>query len=250
MNMNIDGSTPSILYVKVDVVNEYYAPSEEAPIRGRLYRREAVRSFETSDDGKWVRTSKYHPHDLGILACWVASSALTPDNPAPPKHDLPDTCLGRALAQSNDVERYSKRFLSGAKVAMERGLAEEDHFVECGGWTRSGSEGYYFLHTENHVRGRIYLHGPSGRMTQWHPGMGDREVAEYLYEQQDGKCALCGIRLPLRNLEKDHIQPKRIKRVDKITNLQLLCGACNKVKGDRSQEWAIGRMKELGIVGE
>lgn len=74
--------------------------------------------------------------------------------------------------------------------------------------------------------------------------MGDAEVAECLYEQQGGKCALCGVGFPLRNLETDHIQPKRN---DKIENLQLLCGACN--KGDRPQGWAIGRLGELGVVG-
>ena len=87
-------------------------------------------------------------------------------------------------------------------------------------------------------------------MAQWHPWMGDEQVVEYLYEKQDGICVLCKVRFPLRNMEKDHIRPKRIKRIDKIANLQLLCGACNKVKGDRTMDYAVGRLKELGDVDE
>ena len=237
------------------VVNEHYGPSEEAPIRGRLYRREMVLNLEMSEDGQWICTSKYHPvfhpRDLGICACWVKREALSSTKPAPPKHELPDTRLGGALAKSDDVQRYWERFLRATNIAMERGLAEEDDFVEWGGWTRSpSSDGFYFVHTEDHVRGRVYLHVPSGRMAQWHPWMGDEQVVEYLYEKQNGKCVLCGDGFRLRNLEKDHIRSKHIKRIDKIANLQLLCGACNKVKGDRTMDYAVGRLKELGVVGE
>ena len=30
--------------------------------------------------------------------------------------------------------------------------------------------------------------------------------------------------------------------------LQLLCGHCNSVKGDRSQEYLVARLRELGIA--
>ena len=240
----------SFAFVTDEVVAQHLAPSEGAEVVNRLYRGERVEFFEQMDG--WARVSWYYDHhfDGKEVARWLKTASLSADKPPPPTHGLPDTRLGKALAHSDDVGRYWKRFLRGANIAIERGLADEDAFVEWGGWIRSPtSEGYYFVHTEDHVLGRIYLHGPSGRMAQWHPWMGDEQVAEHLYEQQGGKCALCGVGFPLRNLETDHIQPKRIKRIDKVTNLQLLCGACNKVKGHRSQEWAIGRLRQLGVVG-
>ena len=35
---------------------------------------------------------------------------------------------------------------------------------------------------------------------------------------------------------------------DHIQNLQLLCGHCNSVKGDRPQEYLVARLRELGIA--
>ena len=195
--------------------------------------------------------TRHYDHHLDgrEFARWIKSSSLTPNKPPPPRHRLPPTRLGAALARSDDVGRYWRRFLQAARRAIERGLASEDDFVEWGGWTRSGgSPGYYFVHTGTHLRERIYLHAGTGRMAQWHPWMDDQEVAAYLYRQQGAKCVLCRQPFRLRNLEKDHVVPKRRTRSDKIANLQLLCAACNRVKGDRSQAWAIGRLRELGVV--
>ena len=35
---------------------------------------------------------------------------------------------------------------------------------------------------------------------------------------------------------------------DNIESLQLLCGHCNRVKGDRPQEYLMARLRELGIA--
>ena len=238
-------------YVTVDMVDEHIEPSEHAEVVSRLDLRQRVDVFE--DTNGWTRVSWYYDHyaDGRKLARWVRTSSLSSDRPAPPKHGLPETRLGAALARSDNVGRYWRRFLRGAQRAIDRGLASEDDFVECGGWVRSpSSAGFYFINPDSHVRGRIYLHAPTGRMAQWHSWMDDQEVAKYLYEKQGGKCVLCRRRFPRRNLETDHIIPKRMGRIDKIGNLQLLCSACNRIKGDRSQEWAIGRLEELGEVGD
>ena len=245
--MNRQHQAP-VAFVRVEIAGEHLAPSEDAEIVNRLYRGQKVEVFEEVEG--WARVTGYYKHhfDGNRVARWLKTSSLSPDKPAPPNHSLPDTRLGKALAKSDDVGRYWKRFMRAANVAMERGLVEEDDVVECGGWIRSRSDGYYFVHTESHIRGRIYLHAPSGRMAQWHPRMGDKEIAEYLYEQQNGKCVLCAVGFPLRNLEKDHILPKSKKRIDTISNLQLLCSACNRVKGDRSMEYAVGRLQEIGVI--
>ena len=49
-----------------------------------------------------------------------------------------------------------------------------------------------------------------------------------------------------RVLEVDHIVPGG--GTDHIENLQLICGRCNSVKGDRPQEYLVARLRELGIA--
>ena len=58
-----------------------------------------------------------------------------------------------------------------------------------------------------------------------------------LYGQQNGDCAGCGEHFQARNLEVDHIISKRKGGTDHLSNLQLLCSHCNRVKGDRGMEY-------------
>ena len=61
-----------------------------------------------------------------------------------------------------------------------------------------------------------------------------------LYGQQEGNCNGCGIHFPFRNMTVDHLTPKKHGGTDHIENLQLLCGACNSLKGT-------GTMAELRV---
>ena len=69
-----------------------------------------------------------------------------------------------------------------------------------------------------------------------------------LYGQQAGDCNGCRDHFKLRNLDVDHIISRKHGGGDNIENLQLLCGFCNSTKGERSQEYLISRLKELGIL--
>ena len=62
-------------------------------------------------------------------------------------------------------------------------------------------------------------------------------VKQRLYKEQDGKCNACGQDFELRNLELDHIIPKAKGGGDYYENYQLLCGSCNRIKGDRTMEY-------------
>jgi site-specific DNA-methyltransferase (adenine-specific) len=62
-------------------------------------------------------------------------------------------------------------------------------------------------------------------------------IKQRLYKQQDGKCNACGQDFELRNLEIDHIIPKAKGGGDYYENYQLLCGSCNRIKGDRPMEY-------------
>ena len=56
-----------------------------------------------------------------------------------------------------------------------------------------------------------------------------------LYDEQNGRYNGCRLFLPPRNLEIDHIVTRAKDGSDEIENLQLLCGACNSMKGARTQ---------------
>ena len=62
------------------------------------------------------------------------------------------------------------------------------------------------------------------------------------------RCNGCRSGFPFRVLEVDHIIPLGGGGQDNIKDLQLLCAHCNRVKGDRPQEYLMARLRELGIA--
>ena len=77
--------------------------------------------------------------------------------------------------------------------------------------------------------------------------LSDRECREVLYDIQEGKCTGCRQLFLLRNMTLDHIEPRSKGGRNDIDNFQLLCGACNSMKGTRSQEEFISQLIEEGI---
>ena len=63
-----------------------------------------------------------------------------------------------------------------------------------------------------------------------------------LYGEQAGNCNGCGEHFQTQHLEVDHIIARSVGGTDHITNLQLLCSHCNRIKGDRGQEYLISRL--------
>lgn len=66
-----------------------------------------------------------------------------------------------------------------------------------------------------------------------------------LYGEQDGYCAGCGTHFESRNLEVDHIISRKKGGTDHLENLQLLCGSCNRIKGDRGMDYLKTRLQML-----
>ena len=58
-----------------------------------------------------------------------------------------------------------------------------------------------------------------------------------LYGHQGGHCAGCAEHFKAQNLEVDHIISRGKGGTDHVDNLQLLCGSCNRIKGDRGMEY-------------
>ena len=72
----------------------------------------------------------------------------------------------------------------------------------------------------------------------------------YLYGEQGGYCNGCGTHFEKRHLEIDHIIPTSKGGTDHISNLQLLCGSCNRMKGNRPQEELLAKLTDKGWVKE
>ena len=69
-----------------------------------------------------------------------------------------------------------------------------------------------------------------------------------LFGLQEGKCNGCEVLFPFRNMTIDHIIPRSRGGTDDPDNLQLLCGACNSTKGNRTQDELIWSLREQGVL--
>jgi site-specific DNA-methyltransferase (adenine-specific) len=69
------------------------------------------------------------------------------------------------------------------------------------------------------------------------PRPNSQQNREVLYGKQAGNCAGCGTHFEMQHLEVDHIIARSKGGTDHLTNLQLLCGNCNRIKGDRGMEY-------------
>ena len=74
-----------------------------------------------------------------------------------------------------------------------------------------------------------------------------RQQKHVLFGQQEGRCAGCDTEFPFRAFDIDHVIPQSRGGTDHPDNLQLLCSHCNRVKGDRPQEYLLARLRELGL---
>ena len=71
-----------------------------------------------------------------------------------------------------------------------------------------------------------------------------RKNKHVLYGQQEGRCSGCRMDFPFKVFEVDHVVPQGKGGTDHIGNLQLLCSHCNRIKGDRTQEYLMTQLKE------
>ncbi len=67
--------------------------------------------------------------------------------------------------------------------------------------------------------------------------LGKKGLREQLHKEQKGICNGCMNKYQIKDFDIDHILPRAKGGQDNVENLQLLCGNCNKVKGDRTMDY-------------
>ena len=75
------------------------------------------------------------------------------------------------------------------------------------------------------------------------PRYNSLENRKRLYGEQAGHCAGCAGHFEARHLEVDHIIALKKGGTDALDNLQLLCGNCNRIKGDRGMDYLKAKMQ-------
>ena len=101
--------------------------------------------------------------------------------------------------------------------------------------------------------GRLFHHGyvtartDIPRRTDIDAPVHYRQNKHVLFGQQEGLCGGCKMIFPFRNFTIDHTIPKSRGGTDHLENLQLLCGACNSLKGDRPQEYLLAQLAKQGV---
>ena len=74
------------------------------------------------------------------------------------------------------------------------------------------------------------------------PPYNSPKLKDALYGEQGGDCNGCRTHFQKQHLTVDHIIAQSKGGTDHIENLQLLCGHCNSVKGDRGQEYLLAKL--------
>ena len=69
-----------------------------------------------------------------------------------------------------------------------------------------------------------------------------------LYRRQGGYCAGCRHYFQPRNLTIDHVVPRVDGGSDDIANLQLLCEACNQLKGNGTRKALLAELRARDLV--
>ena len=139
--------------------------------------------------------------------------------------------LGREWIGIDIVPQAAQVLTERAKRELQIPLADDDG----NGW----EDWTPLMSTERPNRtDDLTLHSPTDPQS-------DKEL---LYASQERRCLGCEYELPLHVLTIDHITPRSRGGLDSIGNLQLLCHACNAIKGNRSMEYLKGQLQVRGIT--
>ncbi len=65
-----------------------------------------------------------------------------------------------------------------------------------------------------------------------------KQIREQVYQKYNGRCAYCGHEIAIKDMQVDHIIPKRLGGSDSIENYNPSCRTCNHYKrATRLEAW-------------
>jgi hypothetical protein len=144
---------PGTYYVKVPVLDERLAPSNQGTSTNRIYLRQKVEVVEIKGD--WARVSKYYDGTVegkaGMVARWVSASGLstqrpsespqpvTPNDPRIAKDAI--SKVGQGGLSEKDVQILYKgalKFLNSGKCSRvelgDKSISKPNtYYINCGG---------------------------------------------------------------------------------------------------------------------
>lgn len=185
-----------------------------------------VKKQKTSKQATWYPTQK----PLPLLERIVAASSNPGDLVLDPFCGCATTCIA--------ARRLERKWIGidiSEKAAdlVDMRIAKDEPLFEAGG-----------IRDKCIRRSDIPKRTDMGKI----PKYNSPEVKKELYGLQEGYCNGCEKHFEIRNFTVDHITSEKAGGTSHISNLQLLCGHCNSVKGQKSQEQLKARLAELDIL--
>lgn len=74
----------------------------------------------------------------------------------------------------------------------------------------------------------------------------NKRTREIVYNKYNGRCAYCGDKIEIKDMQVDHVVPKRLGGLDEVTNYNPSCRLCNHYK--RATELEVWRKYFLGEI--
>ena len=135
------------------------------------------------------------------------------------------------------MDRY--RYIKAAKTLLKNRLYGAQHKDESGSNTK--------IPHRSKWKDVEVLTRPTSRTDSATLKVNAKDIKHALYGAQEGICPGCRLSFPFRNLTLDHIRPRSRGGQDTDDNLQLLCGACNSKKGNRTMDELIADLVREGV---
>ena len=207
------------------------------------YQAEGISRTDDAMWGKHKGTNKiYKPHPLGkVPEDWWLMNILNANDPERTGYPTqkPLKLLGRIIAASSSGGDVILDPFCGCATTLV--AAEElgrqwvgiDISPKAADLVRQRLKGELDLLYKGARRTDIPQRTDLGAI----PRYNSLDNRRKLYGLQEGNCAGCSSHFESRHLEVDHIISQGKGGTAHIENLQLLCGNCNRIKGDRGMEY-------------
>ena len=233
------------------IFNKQYVPYGEKTLKqynkvdasGRRYRKHSIRK-----DGTEHRLYLDEARGIPVLNWWTDIKSFGTATQSKERTGYPTqkplALLRRIIRASSDPDQIVLDPFCGCATACIAAEIETRQWVgidispKASDLVRMRMQKEVRLFYQGTVRDDIPRRTDIGTI----PRYNSPENRDKLYGMQGGYCAACETHFEPRNLEVDHIIARSQGGTDHIENLQLLCGSCNRIKGNRGMEYLLSKL--------